>query len=248
MAEIQADESKRRKHVERLRTKYPDKKFEDDEEIFGQISDDYDQYEAENSAYKEHERAFSDMFHSNPRSARLMMDWKDGKDPVSSLIRIYGKEEIMAAIDDPSRLEAIEEANKEFAERVAKDKEYEAEFDRNFPESARAIDEWASAQGISDETVDQLAEKLAEISSNFMVGKFTPETFEMLMKATNYDSDVENARGEGEVAGRNAKITENLRQSRKGDGLQNLNGRNNTGGGSPEKRGKSMFDWAQEAM
>ena len=37
--------SKREKHLSRLRERYPDKKFEDDEEIYGQISDDYDQYE-----------------------------------------------------------------------------------------------------------------------------------------------------------------------------------------------------------
>ena len=246
MAEKEENKSKRDKHLERLRTKYPEKKFEDDEEIFGQISDDYDQYEAENSAYKEHEKAFSDMFHSNPRSARLMMDWKDGKDPVSSLIRIYGKEEIMSAIEDPARLEAIEEANREFAERVAKDKEYKTEYDRNFAESAKAIDEWAQAQGISEETVDQLAEKLAEISSNFMVGKFTPETFEMLMKALNHARDVEEAREEGLTAGKNAKIVEKMRNSKKGDGITNLNGRN----GSPSQRGnkpQSVFDLAREA-
>lgn len=248
MAEKETVKSRRDRHLERLRNKYPEKKFEDDEEIFGQISDDYDQYEQENATMKEHEKAFSDLFSSNPRSARLMMEWKDGKDPVSALIRIYGKEEIMAAIEDPSKLEAIEEANKEFAERVAKEKDYKAQYEKNFPESAQAVDSWAQEQGISEDTINRIGATLAEICGNFIVGKFTPEIFEMIMKAQNYDADVANAQEEGELAGRNAKIVEQMRQSKKGDGLQNLNGRNNTGGGAPAQGEKSMFDWAKDAM
>ena len=37
--------SKRDRQLGRLREKYPDKKFEDDEEIYGQIGEDYDNYE-----------------------------------------------------------------------------------------------------------------------------------------------------------------------------------------------------------
>lgn len=246
MAENNPVRSRRDRHLERLRTRYPDKKFEDDEEIFGQISDDYDQYEAENSAYKEHEKAFSDMFHSNPRSARLMMDWKDGKDPVSSLIRIYGKDEILAAIEDPARLEAIEEANKEFADRVAKNDEYDAQYEKNFPRSVQAIEAWMAETGTGEEEVDNAVVILSKICGDFIVGKFTPETIEMIMKAQGHDADVAKAREEGEVAGRNSKIVEKMRNSKKGDGISNLNGRN----GSPSRkadRQQSVFDLAREA-
>ncbi len=234
--------SRRDKHIDRLRKKYPDKRFEDDDEIFGQISDDYDQFEES----QEHEKAFSEMFYKNPKAARLMMEWKDGKDPVASLISIYGKEDILGAIDDPSRLEAIEAANKEFADKVAKSDEFEAQYEKNFPESAKAVDAWAEAQGVSEDMVNTIGAKLAEICGDFILGKFTPETFEMIMKAMNHDMDVANAQEEGEVAGRNAKITENLRRSKKGDGLQTLNGRNGVPG-QGGNRAKSIFDLAREA-
>ncbi len=246
MADNKPVKSKRDQHLERMRKRYPEKKFEDDEEIFGQISDDYDQLEQENSTMREHEEVFSDLFSGNPRSARLMMEWKDGKDPVAALVRIYGKDEIIAAIEDPSRLEAIEEANMDFAKRVASEKEYKAQYEKNFRESATAIDEWAQEQGISEETIDKIGTSLAEICSNFIVGKFTPETFGMIMKAQNYDADVASAQEEGEVAGRNAKITEKLRNSRKGDGIQPLNGRNGTPSQTSNKA-KSIFDLAREA-
>lgn len=242
MAENNPVMSRRDKHIDRLRKKYPDKRFEDDDEIFGQISDDYDQFEES----QEHEKAFSEMFYKNPKAARLMMEWKDGKDPVASLISIYGKEDILGAIDDPSRLEAIEAANKEFADKVAKSDEFEAQYEKNFPESAKAVDAWAEAQGVSEDMVNTIGAKLAEICGDFILGKFTPETFEMIMKAMNHDMDVANAQEEGEVAGRNAKITENLRRSKKGDGLQTLNGRNGVPG-QGGNRAKSIFDLAREA-
>lgn len=182
------------------------------------------------------------MFHSNPKSARLMMEWKDGKDPVTSLIRIYGKEEILAAIEDPARLEAIEEANKEFAEKLAKSDEYEAQYEKNFPESCKAVDDWAEANGISEDAVNKAGAMLAEISANFICGKFTPEIFDMLIKAQGYDADVEQARLEGEVAGRNAKIEEGSARGRRVTAQSRLTAR--TGARTPSPSATSAHSTA----
>ena len=234
--------SKRDTTMERMNAKYPDRSYDDDEALFGQINDDYDEYDKKIAESRSREKAFSDMFHSNPKSARLMMEWKDGKDPVASLIRIYGKEEILAAIEDPARLEAIEEANKEFAEIVAKNDEYEAQYEKNFPESCRAVDEWAEANGISEEVINKAGAMLAEISGNFICGKFTPEIFEMIIKAQNYDADIEQAQMEGEVAGRNAKIEEKLRKGKQGDGTVALDGKNGGGTNTQPKRDLGALD------
>lgn len=236
--------SRRDKHLERLRKKYPDKQFEDDEAIFGQISDDYDQFEQENKTMRDREKAFSEMFVSNPKSARLMMEWKNGKDPVAALISIYGKEDILAAIEDPEKLEAIEQANKDFAEKVAKNDEYEAQYEKNLPASLRAIEAWAEKRGVGDEEIDKAVDALSKLCGDFILGKITPESIEMMLNAINHDTDVANAQEEGEVAGRNAKIVEKMRNSKKGDGINNLNGRNGTP--SQNKR-KSIFDLAREA-
>ena len=246
MADNEQIKSKRDLHLERLRKKYPEKKFEDEEEIFGQIYDDYDQYDQKISENQKREQAFSDMFTSNPKSARLMMEWKDGKDPVASLIRIYGKEDILAAIDDPERLEAIEEANREFAERVAKNDEYNAQYERNFPQSIQAIESWMQQTGRSEEEVDQAVETLSKICGDFILGKIEPSTVEMILKAQNYENDMAQAQEQGEVAGRNSRIVEQLRKSKQGDGITALNGRNNPGGNAGAQKPKSVFDMARE--
>lgn len=243
MAENNPVKSRRDQHLERLRKKYPDKQFDDDEAIFGQISDDYDQFEQENATMRDREKAFAEMFTSDPRSARMMMEWKNGNDPAISLLRIYG-DDILEACNDPEKQEAIREANKEFAEKVAKEKEYEELYDRNIEESLSGLEQMATEEGLSDEEIDKAMEYLVSICRDMMLGKFTRETVRMMLNAINHDTDVANAQEEGEVAGRNAKIVEKMRNSKKGDGINNLNGRNGTP--SPSKR-KSIFDLAREA-
>ncbi|MBD5172001.1 MAG: hypothetical protein HDT02_02100 [Bacteroidales bacterium] len=46
MAETEKDTSKRGRFEARMRNLYPDREFADDEELFGQIYDDYDEYES----------------------------------------------------------------------------------------------------------------------------------------------------------------------------------------------------------
>ena len=87
MAEIPQVKSRRDQHLERLRKRSPQKRFEDDEEIFGQISDDYDQYEQELEGYRGREKQLSDMFAADPRSAQFLTDMHNGYDPVVGLVR-----------------------------------------------------------------------------------------------------------------------------------------------------------------
>lgn len=138
-------------------------------------------------------------------------------------------------LGDPARLEAIEEANKEFAEKVAKSDEYDAQYEKNFPESAKAIDAWQQQNGIDDETIDKAFVTLSEICANFIVGKFSPGTIEMIIKAQNYDNDIEQAQIEGEIAGRNAKIEEKLRKGKQGDGTVALDGKNGNPSDKPKR-------------
>ena len=92
--------SKRQLMTERMQSRYPDKDFSDEESLYGQIYDDYDEYDKNISGYQEREKSFSDMFTSDPRSARFLTDWRNGEDPVIGLVRQFGTD-IKEAIDDP---------------------------------------------------------------------------------------------------------------------------------------------------
>lgn len=229
MEETKPNKSKRDITLERLKVKYPEGNFEDDEAIFSQINDDYDNYDSEIEGYKEREGAFAEMFDADPRSATLIMDMKNGEDPTMGLIRRFGLE-IKDVLDDPEMQEKIAEANKEYLDRVAKEKELEEAYQTNLAESLETISSIQEEKGYSDEQIDQAFEWLMGIIQDGVVGKFTPEVIEMAMKAQNYDADVAQAEAEGEVKGRNTRIEEKLRTRKQGDGTAVLDGKN--GGGS----------------
>ena len=154
--------------------------------------------------------------------------------------------EIKDAIDDPERLEAIAEANKEYVERVAESKKLDEEYQANLADSLSKLDDIQSRNGLSDEDIDKAMEYLVKIVSDGLMGIFTEESITMALNAINHDADVAEAERTGEVRGRNTKIEEKLRSRIKGDGMANLNGKN---GVAPEQRNraKSVFDWANEA-
>lgn len=236
MAENETVKSKRDLTLERMRGRYPEEQFDDDEQLFGRINDDYDQYDKELAGYKEREGKFSDMFTSDPRSARLMMSWKDGDDPAVALIRLYG-DDIKDAIDDPDKQEAIAQANKEYMERVAKEKEYEDQYSTNLAESLTLLEKVQQEKGLSDNQIDDAMAWFIGVAKDAMLGKFSPETIEMIIKAQHYDDDVAQAGEEGEVRGRNTKVTEELRKPMRGDGTAQLDGKNGVG-----RRGPQMPD------
>lgn len=229
MAETETVKSKRDLALERLRGKYPEEQFDDDEQVFGRINDDYEQYDSELAGYREREGKFSDMFTSDPRSARLMMGWRDGDDPAIALVRLYGQD-IKDAIDDPDKQDAIAEANKEYMQRVAQEREYEEQYSANLVESLSLLEKAQQEKGLSDEQVDDAMGWFIGVAKDAMLGKFSPETIEMIIKAQNYDNDVAEAGVTGEVRGKNAKVTETLRKPTRGDGTAQLDGKN--GGGS----------------
>lgn len=246
MADDKQVKSRRDSHIERMRKKYPDRNFEDEEELFGAISDDYDQYEQENGEYKGREEALSKMFAADPRSAQFLTDMHNGQDPVLGLVRNFGIE-VKDVLDDPEMQEKIAEANKDYVERIAKNKQLEEEYQKNTEQTLETLRQFQSERGLSDEQIDEIMKMAIGIVSDGVVGKFAPETLDMIMKAMNYDTDVANAAEEGEIAGRNTKIKEELRKPQQGDGTMPLQGKNGGPAIAP-KKSRSIFDEAKDAM
>ena len=247
MADNNEVKSRRDQHLDRLRNKYPDKKFEDDEEIYGQISDDYDQYEQELEGLRGREKSLSDMFAADPRSAQFLTDMHNGTDPILGLVRNFGVE-IKDVLDNPEMQDKIAEANKEYVERIANSKKLDDEYEKNMDVTLETLRQFQAERGMSDEQIDQVVGFLLGVVRDGVMGKFSTETLNMACKALNYDADVAAAGEEGEVAGRNAKITEKLRKSNKGDGTAPLGGKNGQGHSSSPQKNQSIFDLAAEAQ
>ena len=232
MAENATVKNNREKFAERMKNKYPDRSFDDDESLFGQINDDYDGYEQEANGYKEREKAFSDLFTSDPRSAAFLTSWRKGGNPAIELVRMFG-DDFLEELKDPARQEELAKASQEYAERVAKEKDFDEQYQKNIEATLKTLEAMQEEAGWSDEQVDQAMEFLVGIMKDGILGKFSRESIMMAFKAINHDANVKEAAHEGEVKGRNAKIDEKLRKSSHNDGTANLNGRN--GGGNAER-------------
>lgn len=226
--------SNRDRYAERLKAKHPDKEFADDEALFGQINDDYDSYDNELSGYREREKALSDLFASNPRSAAFLTDWRKGEDPIIGMVRKFG-DDFKAALEDPEKQEALAAANKEFAERIAEEERYEKEYQKNINETLATLEAMQQEEGFSDDDIDSGMDFLVGIVRDGIMGRFTKESVAMAIKAIKHDMDVEQADREGEVRGRNMKIEEKLRKDGRGDGTASLGSKNGGGKRTAQK-------------
>ncbi len=228
-------QSNRERYAARLRERYPDREYADDEALFGQINDDYDEYDSQLERYRADEKAITEMFSDNPRSAAFLMDWQKGEDPIVGLIRKYG-DDFKAALEDPDKLEELAEANKQYAERVAQERDFEQQYQSNMDTvTYPAIEQVKTEDGLTDDDIDEAMVWLIGVMKDGILGKFTPESIRMAIKAIKHDGDVELADREGEVRGRNARIEEKLRRRGQSDGTASLTSRNAGGKASPRE-------------
>lgn len=243
-AKNQPVKTKRDIALERMTAKHPDMDFSDKELFHNQVVEDYVDGEDRIAKYEEDERALSDMILADPRAAQILVDMRNGKDVATSLVRMFGSE-IKDAIDDPERLEEMAEAQKEYMDRVTKEKEYEDMYKSNLEQTLTNIEAVQKELGLTDDQVDEAMAFLQSIISDGVLGKFSPESIKMAWKALSHDADVAQAAHEGEVKGRNTKIEEKLRKEKKGDGMPTINSKNNNV--AQAKRGNSIFDLARQA-
>lgn len=238
--------SKRDQMGARLKQKYPDKEYADDEALFGQINDDYDDYDAQLSGYKERESRLTDMLTKDPHSAQFITDMAKGKDPWVSLINRIGIDGVKEMLEDPAKMEEFAASNKEYVDRLAKQKGLEEEWSKNMQQTLAMLEQKQQELGLSEEQIDAAADWIKEVVNDAVIGIIKPETIDMALKAINHDADVATASEEGEVRGKNAKAEVALRKPQRGDGTPTLGGANNMPAPAERKR-QTIFSLADEA-
>lgn len=71
-----------------LSGRYPGRQFADDEEMFGQIGQDFDALENEKNTLAQREKDFSNFISADPRNAGLFMRIKRGEDLFGSSVNM----------------------------------------------------------------------------------------------------------------------------------------------------------------
>ncbi|MCR5362474.1 MAG: hypothetical protein K6E73_10780 [Bacteroidales bacterium] len=211
---------------QRTGKRHPDMTFEDDAAWHRQMRADADEDDRRLADYDRNARAVEDLFASDPRSAEWWVMWKKnkGKSPIAAMVRIYGTDFLREGLDDPDLAEQIEAAEKEYLDTITEGRQYGETVQKNLEKTLDTADEYGKANGLSDEEVDALLADVFERFKHIQLGEVTAEDLDWARKMKDYDETLAAARAEGEVAGRNARIREQLRKPKAGDGVAALGG------------------------
>lgn len=229
------DRPNRKAFSDRFKKRHADIDFEDKEARYGAMNEDADML----SQYEDSGRALSDIFDSNKWIAAMLMDLKDNPD--MSPIEWMASQgiDIQEALDDPETAKKVAAQIAKHQESVTEQKKHEEELTQNLRKSRENLDK---ALGLEGEEASELWNKVWEMISDAENGIISTETWQMFQNGYNYNSDVESARTEGAMQGRNEKIQNKLKKS--GDSTDVPPTLSASGGGNSQtasSRGTSSF-------
>lgn len=218
--------------------------YDDDEALFGRIESRMKSDREALDKSRKYEQDLSDMLSGDGRSAAFLQSMASGENPVIALVRQYGTA-ILDAASDPEMMEQLAKASDEWLEKQANDELFVKDSKKKWTESLEALDEVQDSKGWSDAQVEQALADLLDLADNASRGDISADVIEMLIKARGYDEAVLSASREGEVKGRNAKISEKLKKQDGTDGVSHFGGGGKTA--PANKRSKNLLDLALEA-
>lgn len=213
--------------VERMKSRYPDRDFTSlngqtspesitnlEKSILDALTEDDDRLTSYGEKQKEYDlnaEKLSSLFNNSQRSALFLSVLADTGNPAVALYKAYGRE-AMEALEEDNTSTLISKIEEEDAKAKAEDEQYEAEKEANLKASFNSLDEWGNEKGLTDDEKVAVFMRFYNILQDAMDGKYSRDLFEMGWKADHYTEDIDNARHEGEVNGRNAKIQEMTRK------------------------------------
>ena len=216
-AENQVVKTNRDRLKDRLSARYPDRQFigqdgtdaqdvmdDSTEELFGE-------YEARENEYNTHSKRLNDLFASDARIGALFMRWAEGGNVMEHLIEEFGDEFLDALGSEEGKAKFLDAQNK-WLDKVSKNKAAEAEAEENFKKSVETLDAFQKEHNLTDEEAIAVFDKVHKIGLDMVRGIYDTESFLLALNAINHDKDVKTARAEGELAGKNAKIKEKMRE------------------------------------
>lgn len=257
--ENQPVKSSRERIIEKLKAIYPDKDYsslsggtgesgvmgENGEDILDEtIYQTLEDLSARNEESRAKNSALSDLFYSDPRASEFIQKWLQSGDPRAALVSTFG--------DDLSEL-STEEGRGKFSTDLASWREKKAENDKlseeadaNWSKSLEDLESWGNEKGLTNDQKVAVMLRLVGITANGLMNKYEPEDFNMAYKEMNFDAAVADARREGEVNGRNAKISETRKRRQEAETMPpSLNGQ---GGRMRQPEQKSIFGMANELV
>lgn len=204
--------------LERASTKYPDRRFrgqigqdgqEGQDDLEQAIMDMLSESDTQMAEDASKNAALVEMFRTSPECGEFLTEWVRSGNPAGALVKVFGDR-----LDNLSTEEgraAFSEEYTSWRNKVDENNKKNSEAEANWQKSLEDLDQWGNDKGLNDEQKSQNIIRLMDIVNDGIMNIYKPEDFDMVLKETNFNTAVETARREGEVAGRNEKIAQNRR-------------------------------------
>jgi hypothetical protein len=197
--------SRKQKVLDRLKATRPELNPDNEEELFGAIDDDFDDFDDYRTKMEEGNQKVLDWLDKDEKNAAMLVSMMNGGNLVEELVKEYG-DDLSAALEDPDNAEKLAQASKAYHEKVLQSKQFDEEAAKNMEDTFKALDEAQAAAGVDEETTNKAFELYCNIINDAIVNKVSADTWGLFIKAVTHDQDVEEAGVKGELKGRNAKI------------------------------------------
>lgn len=200
----------------KMKAKYPDTDFDSTngtnstnslEEGIVKAFDDYETKVSELTKLEEKTNALMNLVNNSPRAAKFLNVLMATMNPAKAIKDAYGDDAYKAFLQGDAT-ELIANIESEDTKARAENDAFEKEKSDNLAASFERLDKWGDAKGLTQEEKVDTFMRFYNILSDAVVGIYSEDLFEMGWKADHYSNDIESARREGELAGRNTKFKE----------------------------------------
>ncbi|MEG1574739.1 MAG: hypothetical protein RR293_04470 [Bacteroidales bacterium] len=239
--------SSRQVILERLLKRYPDRKFETDEELFDVLIEHESKLSDRYEKLRNDQSTLASLFISNPKMGGFVSEVIAGEDPLLACVRYFGKD-VLECAGDENRISQLRKENDEYLARINGVSKIEKEINENWRHSEKAITRFKHSKGMSDEDFELFIEKVCHMCEHVFMSDFNYEVLETLYKGVNYDVDIDAVGQAAEVKGRNEKIILDKEKS-EGDLLPGIKGGASRGEGDSDltpifglRRRRSVWD------
>lgn len=185
---------------------------EDNEALINAVLGYMDEDKGRIDKYEESAKRLMDTIDKDAIAGDLFVAMAHDENPVVYLIRRWGPD-ILEWIKTDEGIASIQKAADEFRAKQEQKGKDDEEWTRNVSASIDRLNAFAQSHGLDEERQTEVFNRLWELGQKFLDGNYDDADFELALKALGYDEDVANAREEGEIEGRNTRITEKLRRS-----------------------------------
>lgn len=225
--------------LERYAKSYPDRKFEGetaDGDLFDLTADEFDRYDEDKKSYTDKRDRLNKLFNDFPESSEIFKAMVLNKEhPFDYIIDHYG-DRLTEALGSEEGKASLKKHREDKAKRDAEDAEADKKFDANIAESLKTLESWGKKRNLDINAQAEHFLKIRQALNDFGDGRISEETYDLFWNGAHYNDDVSQAREEGEVNGRNAKIeAERLQSKARRSSAPTLGGR---GGASEEDDGE----------